>query len=47
MWKRLFVKTPLAILFMAIGFTLVIPFIYWIITDESYIDKGIDYLESL
>lgn len=47
MWKRLFIKTPLTLIFVASCLTFIIPFGYWVITGENYMDMGIDYIEYI
>lgn len=36
--KRLFIKTPLTIVFILSCFTVIIPFIYWVVTGEDYVE---------
>jgi hypothetical protein len=38
MFKRLFIKLPLYVLFFASLFTIVIPLVYWLITGEDFTD---------
>jgi hypothetical protein len=40
--RRLFVKAPLALLAILALFTLVIPFLYWVITGKCLIELWID-----
>ena len=37
MFKRLFIKLPLYVLFGACMITLVIPLVYWVVTGEDFV----------